>query len=40
VPFPRPRDLHLKRTPEFQALYDVIWTEIESDVLAAAAGDS
>jgi NitT/TauT family transport system ATP-binding protein len=40
VPFPRPRALHIKRTVEFQQLYDEIWTEIEADVMAAAAADS
>ena len=39
VPFPRPRDLHVKRLPEFQRLYDDIWSEIEADVLADATGD-
>jgi NitT/TauT family transport system ATP-binding protein len=40
VPFPRPRKLSIKRTPEFQELYDEIWTEIEADVMAAAVADS
>jgi NitT/TauT family transport system ATP-binding protein len=40
VPFDRPRPLHLKRAPEFQALYDEIWGEIEADVMAAAAADA
>ena len=40
VPFGRPRDLNIKRTPEFQRLYDEIWVEIEADVMAAAAADA
>lgn len=32
VTFDRPRDLHLKRTPEFGALVDRIWSLIEDEV--------
>ncbi|MQA80564.1 MAG: ATP-binding cassette domain-containing protein [Streptosporangiales bacterium] len=32
VPFDRPRDLSLKRTPEFVAIIDRIWTMIEEEV--------
>lgn len=32
VPFGRPRDLHLKRTPEFGRLVDHIWSLIEDEV--------
>jgi len=39
VPFGRPRELHVKRLPEFQTLYDEIWAEIEDDVMAGASGD-
>lgn len=39
VPFDRPRDLRIKRTPEFQELYDEIWSEIEYDVRKGAAAD-
>jgi NitT/TauT family transport system ATP-binding protein len=35
VPFERPRDLHVKRTAEFGAIYDSIWTTIEREVLAS-----
>lgn len=35
-PFPRPRDLSTKRSPEFQKLHDEIWHEIEDDVKRAA----
>ncbi len=37
VPFERPRDLHLKRRPEFAALNDHIWSLIEEEVRAAMA---
>ena len=36
IPLPRPRDLEIKRTPEFVALVDHIWRLIEHDVRAAA----
>jgi NitT/TauT family transport system ATP-binding protein len=36
IPLPRPRDLKIKRTPEFVALVDHIWRLIEDDVRAAA----
>jgi NitT/TauT family transport system ATP-binding protein len=39
VPFSRPRDLRVKRLPEFQRLYDDVWSEIEDDVMAGAMGD-
>lgn len=32
VPFDRPRDLSIKRTPEFSAIYDRIWKMIEEEV--------
>jgi len=32
VPFERPRDLSLKRSPEFSAIYDHIWKTIEEEV--------
>lgn len=32
VDFDRPRDLHLKRTPEFGAIVDHIWSLIEDEV--------
>jgi NitT/TauT family transport system ATP-binding protein len=35
IKLPRPRDLALKRTPEFIAYVDRIWTMIEHDVRAA-----
>ncbi|MFL9823969.1 ABC transporter ATP-binding protein [Rhodoplanes sp. SY1] len=35
VRLPRPRDLHLKRSPEFTALVDHIWTSIEAEVRAS-----
>jgi NitT/TauT family transport system ATP-binding protein len=38
VPFPRPRTLSLKRSPQFAALVDRIWNLIESDVMAVNAG--
>jgi NitT/TauT family transport system ATP-binding protein len=34
VLLPRPRSLHLKRSPEFTALFDRIWTLIEEEVRA------
>jgi NitT/TauT family transport system ATP-binding protein len=36
IALPRPRDLAIKRTPEFVALVDHIWRLIEDDVRAAA----
>jgi len=36
IALPRPRDLEMKRTPEFVALVDHIWRLIEDDVRAAA----
>ena len=36
IPLPRPRNLAIKRTPEFVALVDRIWRMIEDDVRAAA----
>ena len=36
IALPRPRDLEIKRTPEFVALVDHIWRLIEHDVRAAA----
>jgi len=36
IGLPRPRDLRMKRTPEFVALVDHIWRLIEDDVRAAA----
>lgn len=35
VPFGRPRDLHVKRTAEFGAVYDSIWKTIEQEVRAS-----
>ncbi|MBO0829488.1 MAG: ABC transporter ATP-binding protein [Streptosporangiales bacterium] len=35
VPFPRPRDLSIKRTPEFVAIVDRVWTMIEEEVRTA-----
>jgi NitT/TauT family transport system ATP-binding protein len=35
VDIPRPRDLSVKRTPEFLALVDAIWKMIEEEVKAA-----
>jgi NitT/TauT family transport system ATP-binding protein len=35
VPFARPRKLTLKRTPEFLALFDKIWTLIEEEAMRA-----
>ena len=35
IALPRPRDLEIKRTPEFVALVDQIWRMIEDDVRAA-----
>lgn len=34
VPFPRPRPLSLKRSPQFAALVDRVWNLIESDVMS------
>ncbi|MDC7785540.1 ABC transporter ATP-binding protein [Rhodoplanes sp. TEM] len=34
VDLPRPRDLHVKRSPEFSGLVDHIWTLIEAEVRA------
>jgi NitT/TauT family transport system ATP-binding protein len=36
IALPRPRDLAIKRTPEFVAVVDHIWRLIEDDVRAAA----
>jgi NitT/TauT family transport system ATP-binding protein len=36
IALPRPRDLEMKRTPEFVAMVDHIWRLIEDDVRAAA----
>src|SRR6202140_2637735 len=36
IALPRPRNLEIKRTPEFVALVDHIWRMIEDDVRAAA----
>jgi NitT/TauT family transport system ATP-binding protein len=36
IALPRPRNLAIKRTPEFVALVDHIWRLIEDDVRAAA----
>jgi len=38
IPFKRPRQLSLKRTPEFLDYIDQIWELIESDVRSAARG--
>jgi len=38
IPFPRPRLLQQKRSPEFVAYVDRIWNLIEKDVMVAAAG--
>ncbi len=38
IPFERPRQLSLKRTPEFLNYIDQIWELIESDVRTAARG--
>ncbi len=38
IPFERPRQLSLKRTPEFLNYIDQIWELIESDVRSAARG--
>lgn len=38
IPFPRPRELSLKRRPEFLDYVDQIWGLIESDVRSAARG--
>jgi NitT/TauT family transport system ATP-binding protein len=35
VPFPRPRELSIKRTPEFLRLIDNIWALIEKEVVSA-----
>jgi NitT/TauT family transport system ATP-binding protein len=35
VPFPRPRDLSIKRTGEFGEIYDHIWKLIEEEVRAS-----
>jgi len=35
VPFPRPRELSIKRTPEFLRLIDDIWALIEKEVVSA-----
>ncbi len=39
LPFQRPRELSLKRTPEFLDYVDQIWGLIESDVRSAARGE-
>jgi NitT/TauT family transport system ATP-binding protein len=38
IPFERPRQLSVKRTPEFLSYIDQIWELIESDVRSAARG--
>ena len=38
IPFERPRQLSVKRTPEFLSYIDQIWDLIESDVRSAARG--
>ena len=35
IPFPRPRELSLKRSPEFLKIVDEIWTLIEQEVVAS-----
>lgn len=40
VPFERPRDRGIKRSPEFQALSDEIWKQIEGDVMRATESDA
>jgi NitT/TauT family transport system ATP-binding protein len=40
VPFERPRDRGIKRSPEFQALNDEIWKQIEGDVMQASKSDA
>jgi len=35
IPFARPRELSLKRTPEFLAITDQIWSLIEQEVVSA-----
>ncbi len=40
VPFERPRDRGIKRSPEFQALSDEIWKQIEGDVMRASESDA
>ena len=35
VPFPRPRSLELKRTPEFIGYVDQVWKLIEEEVRAS-----
>jgi NitT/TauT family transport system ATP-binding protein len=38
VPFPRPRELTVKRAPEFTAMIDHIWALLEEDIRVAAMG--
>lgn len=40
VDLPRPRELHLKRRPEFAAYVDRVWTLIEKDVRASVEEDA
>jgi NitT/TauT family transport system ATP-binding protein len=37
VPFERPRELHIKRSSEFGAIYDHIWKTIEEEVRSSMA---
>jgi NitT/TauT family transport system ATP-binding protein len=39
IPFARPRDLALKRTPDFLAIVDRIWSLIEAEVVSAMQAD-
>ena len=40
IPFPRPRELSLKRSPEFLKIVDEIWTLIEQEVVASMQVDA
>ncbi len=40
VPFPRPRDLALKRHPEFLRLVDEVWKLIEGEVVSAMTAEA
>lgn len=40
IPFPRPRELSLKRSPEFLGYVDRIWGLIEQEVVSAMQGEA
>jgi NitT/TauT family transport system ATP-binding protein len=40
IPFPRPRELSLKRSPEFLKYVDEVWKLIEEEVVSAMSSEA